>query len=85
MRHDLDVPLVDKPINVRNRSAQSVRRFGYIQKLVTRDDPEAKFVVPQPRVEVRNQNVEQVLLRFVENGEVRSPRHASYRWEASVR
>lgn len=49
------------------------------------DDPQTEFILLQPSLEVRNQDVEQVASRFEEDTEVRSPRHTSDCWEPRVR
>src|SRR6266849_3729244 len=77
MRDDFDAVRGHVSLEVRNRFSQRRCGFGVSQRL--RDDPQTKFIIFQSSFEIRNQNIEQVLLGLIEMTEMAAPREVSQR------
>lgn len=85
MSYDLNVSSPEEVFESRVSFGQNLCCYLWRNEFMAADDPQTEFILLQPSLEVRNQDVEQVASRFEEDTEVRAPRHTSNRWEPRVR
>ena|ERR1700730_18282624 len=64
-------------VEVGKNFLQCIPCFLHRQQLGIRDYPKAELIVFQPGLEVWDQDVQEILFRFVEGTEVCAPRHVT--------
>src|ERR1700693_4053921 len=74
-KQHLKSPVREAPLKIDYASAQRVPCI--LDRYWRGDRPDAKFVAPQASPEIGDAGVEQVLRGFVENANVRAPRHVA--------
>jgi len=73
IRNNLDVARSQAPGRLRQHPLQGFSGLCLVDGIG--NDPQAKFICVQSGLEIGNQNIEQVLRRFIEITEVRAPRN----------
>jgi hypothetical protein len=71
-------------MSVKVGSCLSQRIDCFLQGQRRRDYPQAEVIIFQPDLEIRNQNVEQILFRLVEVTEVCAPGDVAYDADAGL-
>src|SRR5580692_8449025 len=73
--NDFNPSLLQIPVKAGHGLAQYCFCFFNSQPFGNRSDPETELIIFQPSLEIRDQDVEQILLRLVERTEVGPPAH----------